>query len=451
MKLTPLEDWILDRTSIDTGIGNGTSNTNTNTNTIETNTREALEEFQYLQLMKTLRYAKEKSRFYKSKLGQIDLDSIQSIRDFTKIPFTLPEDIKTNSLDFLCVSQKEVKRIVTINTSGTSGDEKRIYFTEEDLNYIIDFFQYGMSCLTNERDRVLVLLPGNAYGSIGNLLKKALALSNIECIVHGVITNLEAVEQCIKDNQITCIVGIPMQILYLSRIKSDVFRKYIRKVLLSTDYVPDVLVQELKTKFNCQVFNHYGMTEMGYGGGVECEALNGYHLREGDLYFEIINPETGEIVKDGQYGEVVFTTFHRQAMPLIRYRTGDMARFSTNPCACGTFLRTMDKVIGRMTNKVVLKNSKEIYLRELDETILQFSEIVDYQASISNDERLLLVLTTNDRNDFERIKEEIARHIYDRLDFKINLEIECRLDDKTPQITNSMIKRKIHDLREGES
>lgn len=439
MKLTPLENWILNCTGI------GTSNTT------EINPRKTLEEFQYLQLMETLNYAKEKSRYYKRKLEQINIDSIKSISDFAKIPFTLPDDIKKKSLDFLCVSQKEVKRIVTINTSGTSGDEKRIYFTEEDLNDTIDFFQYGMSCLADERDRVLVLLPGNAYGSIGYLLKKALALSNIECIVHGVLTDLEAVAQCIEENHITCIVGIPMQILYLSRTKSDVFKKYIRKVLLSTDYVPEVLVQELTKRFHCQVFNHYGMTEMGYGGGVECEALNGYHLREGDLYFEIINPETGETVKDGQYGEVVFTTFHRQAMPLLRYRTGDIARFSTNPCACGTFLRTMDKVTGRMTNKVVLKNSKEIHLRELDELILQYSEIVDYQASLSKADHLRLVLTTNERKEFQRIKDEITKSISDRLNFDIEIEVEWRADDRTPKITNSMIKRKIHDFREGES
>ncbi|TCO71825.1 DVU_1553 family AMP-dependent CoA ligase [Marinisporobacter balticus] len=432
MKLTPLENWILHRTSIGT------------------KSREALEEYQFSQLIKTLNYAKEKSRYYRRELRHIDIDSIKSMRYFAAVPFTFPQDIIKNPRDFLCVAQKEIKRIVTMNTSGTSGDEKRIYFSEKDLKGTIDFFQHGMRCLIDQRDHVLVLLPGNAYGSIGDLLKKALRLSDIECIVHGVLTNLEEVKRCIEENNITCIVGIPMQVLYLSRMKSDVFRKHIKKVLLSTDYVPDVLVRELKDQFNCDVFNHYGMTEMGYGGGVECEALNGYHLREEDLYFEIVNPKTGAIVNDGQYGEVVFTTFNRQAMPLIRYRTGDIARFSTIACACGTFLKKMDKVIGRMTNKVVLKNSKEIHLRELDEIILAFREVLDYNATLYNDDMLSLLLILNDSSEFERMKEEITNRIYDRLNFKLDLDINWQPDDRTPKITNSMIKRKIYDFRKGE-
>jgi phenylacetate-coenzyme A ligase PaaK-like adenylate-forming protein len=192
------------------------------------------------------------------------------------------------------------------------------------------------------------------------------------------------------------------------------------------------------------------MSEMGYGGGVECEALQGYHLREGDLYFEIVDPGTGEAVKDGEYGEVVLTTFDRQAMPLIRYRTGDIARFRVNSCACGTFLRTMDKVSERMSNKVVLKNEEVIHLRTLDETIIQFREIVDYQVSLSKDEKLILVVATKEEKEFARIKEELANRIRDCFRFNINLEIKWQQDDRTPKITNSMIKRKIVDLRKGE-
>jgi len=429
LKLTPLENWIMDRTGI------------------ATKSRADLEAYQYNQLIQTLNYCKEKSLYYKKTLEHIDIDSIQSFKDFVKIPFTDSENIKKNALDFLCVSQSEVKRIITINTSGTSGDEKRIYFTEEDLNHTIDFFQYGMRCLSNESDRVLVLLPGKAYGSIGDLLRKALSLSHTQCIVHGVLTNLEEVTHLIQEYKISCIVGIPMQILYLSRLKSDVFQTYIKKVLLSTDYVPDILVKELRGRFHCDVYNHYGMSEMGYGGGVECEALHGYHLREGDLYFEIIDPQTGESVKDGEYGEVVFTTFHRQAIPLIRYRTGDIARFGADPCACGTFLKTMDKVSGRISNKVLLHNLGEVSLRDLDEAILQFEEVLDYKASIMDGDQLVIELTMSNLYEFENRKEEIIYCIYKRFYFPVHIKLKYQQDNRTPKITNSMIKRKLYDLR----
>ena len=134
----------------------------------------------------------------------------------------------------------------------------------------------------------------------------------------------------------------------LKQRESEVFKNNIEKILLSTDYVPEILIKEITDKFHCRVFTHYGMTEMGYGGGVECEALNGYHMREADFYFEIINPDTGKRVEEGQYGEVVFTTLTREGMPLIRYRTGDIACFSSEPCVCGTFLKTMGRVFGRI-------------------------------------------------------------------------------------------------------
>ena len=82
------------------------------------------------------------------------------------------------------------------------------------------------------------------------------------------------------------------------------------------------MVKTLRTVWGGDVYNHYGTTEMGLGGGVECAAHRGYHLREADLYFEIVDPLTGEHVEDGEFGEVVFTTLTREGMPLIRYRMG---------------------------------------------------------------------------------------------------------------------------------
>ena len=88
----------------------------------------------------------------------------------------------------------------------------------------------------------------------------------------------------------------------------------------------------------------HGMTEMGLGGAAQCEAGLGYHLQEGDLYFEIVHPETGAALPDGALGEVVFTTLTRQGMPLVCYRTGDLSRFIPEPCPCGSVLRSMEIV-----------------------------------------------------------------------------------------------------------
>lgn len=426
MKITPLEDWILSRTQI------------------KQKSMDALKAYQLKQLQNTLTYAKENSGFYKQKLKDINIEEINSFDAFAKIPFTNAEDIKKNPYDFAAIAHHEIERIVTLNTSGTMGDEKRIFFTDEDLEKTVDFFHYGMKCLTDEQDKVLVLLPGPSYGSIGNLLKKALAKSKIDCIVQGVLKDVEETFTCIEKNSITCIVGIPMQVLYLSRVNPEIFYKHVKKVLLSTDYVANALVKALSNEGKCRVFNHYGMTEMGYGGGVECECLNGYHLRENHLYFEIIDPITQLPVEDGEYGEVVFSTFDRKAMPLVRYKTGDTARFCTKPCACGTFLRTMEKVIGRIENKVCV-SKHEIHLRELDEIILQFNTVADYKADFCGENTLHVKLTLLQKNlNSSMIVEEIYQTILNHFDFDFEIKIEWQEDDHSTNITNSMIKRKIN-------
>ena len=428
MHTTPLERWILERTAL------------------KSSTQEALQAYQLGEIQKTLTYAKEKSRFYQRTLSDIDLHSINSLKDFESIPFTTPEDIKQSAHELVCVPSSDIERIVTLNTSGTTGNEKRLFFTHEDLEATIDFFQYGMSCLVDENDKVMVLLPGVAQASIGDLLKKALSRSNIECVVHGLLNDVEKTAQCIEEHKITCIVGIPMQVLYLSKLKPELFYTHIKKVLLSTDYVPDALVEALSKDGACKVYNHYGMTEMGYGGGVECEYLHGYHLRENHLYFEIINPITGECVSDGEYGEVVFTTFNRQAMPLIRYRTGDIARFSTKPCACGTFLRTMGKVRGRIENKVCI-HGHEMHLRDFDEILLRFAPIVDYTLNVCENDVVHITCVVSNKEAYEKSEQEMIRRIREHFSFGFTLSLENVVDDYSPKITNSMIKRKLRDSR----
>ncbi|UWG96484.1 AMP-binding protein [Dehalobacter sp. DCM] len=429
MRVTPLEEWIMGKSGI-----------------MERKPK-MLAEYQLNKIREILDYVKKNSRFYGRRLNGINEDEINTLNDLKNIPFTFPDDIRQNPLDFLCVPQREIKRIVTIRSSGTSGAEKRVFFSEQDLNLTIDFFQVGMRCLTDQSDRVMVLLPGISYGSIGDLLKKALEMSKIQCFIHGVIVDPEQTAKDIIENDITCLVGIPMQVSYLSKLKSDVFKSRIKKVLLSTDYVPDVLIHELTYQYGCKVFTHYGMSEMGYGGGVECEALAGYHMREADLYFEIVNPATGEAVPDGQSGEVVFTTMTREAMPLIRYRTGDIASFSSNPCACGTFLKTMKKVMGRIENKVMIGENKFLFLGELDETILKFKDVWDYKACITDENLLKIEIISENIS----IKNDVEQSIQTLLDKKLRNNISFTVivnpDSKPDKITNSMVKRKIREYR----
>lgn len=434
MEKTPLEDWIVEKTNIERN-------------------REALEEYQVKKIRETIEYAKSRSSFYRERLRGIEADEIKGMSDIKKIPFTYPEDIKNNCFSFLCVSQRDIQRIITINTSGTSGDEKRVFFNGEDIEGIIDFFKHGMSCLTNKNDRVLVLLPGDSFASIGDLLKKALALSVRSCIIQGMLRDVGETVSRILSHDINCIVGLPTQILHLARTNEEIFKNKIEKVLLCSDYAPQSIVNTLSNDYNCRVFIHYGMSEMGYGGGVLCGALKGYHLREADLYFEIINPQTKENLLDGEYGEIVFTTLNRYAMPLIRYRTNDLGAFDSDNCPCGSFLKSIKSVLGRIDNRVLLNDNQFLYLRELDELIFSYKEVLDYKAYISQKNELVLEAETHCFEGFNsrniEIKTRLENYLHNKFQLEKDLELLILVKKHGLQALNSMGKRMILNYRGG--
>ncbi len=229
---------------------------------------------------------------------------------------------------------------------------------------------------------------------MGDLLCRGLVRLGVESLVYGPVNDSDHGASHIASFGPQCLVGIPTQVLAIASSfhAGGIEKGSIESVLLSTDYVPRAIARTLERVWGCRVFTHYGMTETGLGGGVECEALAGYHLREADLYFEVIDRETGEPCPDGAFGEVVFTTLTRRAMPLIRYRTGDIARIIPEPCPCGSLLRRMERVRGRWEGVIRLAPGSVLTLADIDEALFSLPGLLDYRASISKgaDHRLLL-------------------------------------------------------------
>jgi phenylacetate-CoA ligase len=141
----------------------------------------------------------------------------------------------------------------------------------------VDFFHHGMMTLTKKSDRVIIFLPGKTEGSIGDLLKKALSRFGCEGVIFGPISDYGCALRTIIDLKPACAAGIPSQLLALSRYReSELSAEQIqfKSVRLSTDYVPLSVADSLKQKWGCEVYGHYGMTDMGLGGGVEsCNRL----------------------------------------------------------------------------------------------------------------------------------------------------------------------------------
>jgi phenylacetate-coenzyme A ligase PaaK-like adenylate-forming protein len=345
-----------------------------------------LEGYQLAKLRETVEYARHQSPFYRSRLAEVRGDDIRGPEDIVRLPFTTAAELREDELRFLCVSQGEIERVVTLQSSGTTAPPKRLHFTAEDLELTVDFFHHGMATMVKPGERVLILMPGELPGSVGDLLVKGLARIGVEGIVHGLVRDVGQVLATIGSENIDCLVGLPVQVLALARHPAAAALPpgRLKSILLSADYVPAAIVRELTATWGAAVFNHYGMTEMGLGGGVECRHLCGYHLREADLWFEVIDPASGRPLPAGELGEVVFTTLTRRGMLLIRYRTGDLARFLPEPCPCGTVLRRLERVAGRLTGEVDLGCDHKITITELDEALFPLPFLLDYQAVVSN-------------------------------------------------------------------
>lgn len=347
-------------------------------------TRNKIEAYQVQKLQETLDWCRAQSPAYRRRLDGLP-QTLSTLDDWRVFPFTTPDEVRDKPLAFLCVSQSDIARVVTLESSGTSGPPKRLYFTAEDQELTRDFFHIGMSTFTTPGDRVLILLPGERPGSVGDLLAQALARLGATGIKHGLVTDVARTLAVIQAEQVTGVVGVPVQVLGLARAAAaqSLPRPYLKSVLLTMDHVPQAIVRAVETAWGCTVYNHYGMTEMGLGGGVECAARQGYHLREADLYVEIVDPITSEPVPDGEMGEIVFTTLTRRGMPLLRYRTGDISRFLVGECGCGTVLRRLEKVRWRWQGRFPLPNGHFLTLADLDEALFAVEGVLDFAAAIS--------------------------------------------------------------------
>lgn len=352
-------------------------------------TRADVESYQLFKLKKILSYVYDKSFYYQDVLSRnaINPEDITSLDDLAKIPLIEPEEVARNPYQFVCVSLGDIARVTTFTTSGTTGPQKRVFCTQGDIERMTNFMGAGMRSVASKDDVVQIILPTGSENNQADLLEAAVKKMGASSVKAGINRDNEEQIELIKKYHSTVLFA-PTARMY--RITQELLQKGydlstigVKALFVTSGYLSETMRTRLQDVWNCDVHAHYGLTEMGLGVAVECHAHNGFHFNERDLLLEVVNPKTGEVLKDGSEGELVFTTLSREGMPLIRYRTHDIASLITEPCPCGagTMLK-FGKVNRRLESIVRIGDGDEVYPSLFDEVLYKIPQVVDYQVTL---------------------------------------------------------------------
>lgn len=346
-------------------------------------TRAALRDWQLVRLNGMLAHIRRESPFYRALAPRLP-GALVDLRDIAALPLTTAEDLIRAEPPLATMPQARANRLVTLPTSGTTGLPKRVVFSSQDIDATVDFFHHGMSVVARPGDRVVIGFAADRAGSIGHGLSLALRRLGAKPIIVPGPMAPEDLAAFIWAEQATVVVGQPVPLLAAARVSAHDGGPplRVRAALVSGDHAAPSLVAALGRLWSCAVYQHWGMTEIGYGGAIDCRCHAGLHIREADLIVEVIDPETGAPVADGTVGEVVVTTLSQDAQPLLRYRTGDLARLESGPCACGSVLKRLVGFSGRLGATVPLPLGGPLSLAALDEALFGLDAISDVRATV---------------------------------------------------------------------
>lgn len=340
------------------------------------------DEYKLWQLKKTVRRVRTKSPFYRrlfEKAGVTE-DDLHSLADIAKLPFTFPADLAGTSYSLLCTSQGEVEKPVTFYSSGSTGTKKRIFFSMADIQKILDFLPRGMNTVIGRDEaRVLVFLQNSQGRGIGSILAQSLNAFGMQGWTADLQDSTDDILRATVEHKINVWFGDAITIYRATRVlekQADLRSLGMQCIFITMSNIPQSMIDYLHSAWGCRVSTHYGLTESGWGLAVDCDVCPGYHYDELDHIVEAVDPETGGPVPEGREGEVVLTNISRDCMPLIRYRTGDIATLTRS--VCGSHLMTLGH-IRRRKEGATEYNGHYIYPALFDEVLFSTDGLLDYR------------------------------------------------------------------------
>lgn len=358
---------------------------------------------------------KDRSPFYAKKFEGIDLSDVQTQADFEKLPFSEKADLReAYPLGIQAVPDEEVVRIHS--SSGTTGTPVIIPYTAQDVtDWAIQFERcYKTAGITN-LDRIQIT-PGYGLWTAGIGFQLGCERLGAMSIPMGP-GNTEKQLKMMQDLHSTVVTGTSSYALLLAE---EISKRGLRdkldlkKGVIGSERWGEKMRHRIANELGIEIFDIYGLTEIyGPGIGISCEAHHGMHVWEDFVYVEIVDPKTGEVLPDGEVGEIVLTTLRKQGAPLIRYRTHDLSRIIPGACSCeyGRHHPRIDTIVGRTDDMVKVKGCN-MFPAQIEE-VINFTEGTssEYQMMIEaingRDVITLLFETTLTGEDREKCEREL--------------------------------------------
>ena len=395
---------------------------------IETMGRDQLQELQLTRLKETVKHAAN-SPFYKEVFEKngITPDSIQTLDDLRKIPFTTKNDLRSH-YPFGMAAIPIQKCVRIHSSSGTTGNPTVVLHSAKDLDQWANQVARCMY-MVGLRDTD-VFQNTSGYGMFTGGLGFQYGAERLGALtVPAAAGNTKRQIKFITDFGTTCLHIIPSYATRLAEVMYEMGIDPRRDTKLHTVCIGAEPHSEEQRKrieqlLGVKAYNCFGMSEMnGPGVAFECPEQNGLHIWEDYVIPEIINPQTLEPVPEGEIGELVLTTINREAMPLLRYRTRDLTRFIPGECPCGRTHRRLARFVGRSDDMIILKGVN-IFPIQIEKILMNFKELgSNYLITIEtvgyNDEMLIEVelsdLFTDDYSALQRLAKEVTRQLKDEL------------------------------------
>ena len=401
---------------------------------IERQPLSVIKKFQEQELGKLLVYLHHHSKYYKTlfEKHKIDYTKIRTIEDLQHIPLTTKEDLQRRESDFLCVETSQVVDYIT--TSGTLSAPTTFAATDRDLERLAYNEAISFACAGGKQGDIFQLMTTidkRFMAGLAYFLGIRKMGASIIRVGNGIPELQWDTIHRIRPNTIICVPSFILRIIkYAEEHGIDYRKTNIKKAicigesLRNDDFSLNLLGEKIKEKWDIELYSTYASTEMSTTF-CECEAGRGGHHHPELIICELLD-EQNRNVNEGEFGELTITTLGVEGMPLLRFKTGDICRFHSEPCSCGRTTQRISPIIGRKNQMIKFKGTT-LYPAAIFDVLDHVDYVENYIVEVSSGETGLDEITVFIGS--QKQNEEVEKELKDRFRAKLRVTPEIKFKD----------------------